>query len=314
MNSGGFRGRLEAECGRMMRLLLLLGLWFLPGLTARAEQHLLGELKEVPLSELSESQVSLLGQKALAIHPDDWHHAETKNFIYHFQHGFIATPVSVEAEFYYQFIAKDLQRDTSEWEHKSHIYIFEQPEDWHTFQSSAALEPWTGGIQSNGDLFIVRNPAYKFKGHSLAHEIAHLVVFRFFGNGVPRWLNEGYAENVALRSWSSYFRARGYLARPNSTAVGPENYIPLSELTEMIEYPADVQKAEAFYNESERLTRFLEATDKPAFVQFFGALAQGNRTETALDKAYGTRFPSLSALETPFKPYASKDYDESDSP
>jgi hypothetical protein len=277
------------------------------------EKNLLGQLREEPLDGLSDSQVSALGRKALEIRPDDWHHAETKNFIYHFQHNFIATPVSVEAEFYYGFIAKDLARDTTEWERKSHITIFEQPEDWHTFQASAQLEPWTGGIQSGGDLFIVRNPAYKFKGHSLAHEIAHLVVFRFFGNGVPRWLNEGYAENVALRSWSSYFRARGYLAKPNSTAVSPSDYIPLAELTTMEEYPTEVAKVEAFYHESERLVRFLTATDKAAFRDFFDALAHGNRFETALAKAFGMHFSSTAALEAVFKPYASKDYDESDS-
>jgi len=305
-------------CGRISHMLLRVILWTvllaaMPCAALAQGKTLLGQLREESLDELSDSQISALGRKALAIKPDEWHHAETKNFIYHFRQNFIATPVSVEAEFYYSVIAKELARDTTEWERKCHIYIFEADEDWREFQMSAALEPWTGGIQSGGDLFIVRNPAYKFKGHALGHEVAHLVVFRFFGNGVPRWLNEGYAENVSLRAYAAFYRARGYLARPHSTSVSPENYIPLGELTAMADYPTDVAKVETFYNESERLTKFLQAADKTAFVEFFDALAHGNRMDTALSKAYGARFSSVAALDAVFKPYASKDYDENDS-
>ena len=38
----------------------------------------------------------------------------------------------------------------------------------------------------------------KWKGNTLGHEVTHLVVDRFFGAGVPLWLNEGYAEYAAV--------------------------------------------------------------------------------------------------------------------
>lgn len=267
----------------------------------------LNGLAEVQLSQLSDARVSPLGQRALAIRSADWKHAETANFIYHFFHGFIATPVSVEAEFYYRAIARELERDTSQWERKCQIFIFEKPEDWRAFQTSAQLEPWTGGIHSAGDLFIQRDPEMKFKGRTLGHEVAHLVVHRFFGSGLPIWLKEGYAEYASIRGYASFMRARNYSAKPASYAVPPADFIPLKELTEMLAYPADVQKVTTFYHESQALTRFLAAADKQQFLAFFDAMSKGNRFESALWKTFGARFPSLDALEREFKEYAAKD-------
>src|SRR6202012_2812457 len=156
-----------------------------------------GTLKEVPMQSLTDRAITPLGQAALSIHPNDWKHAETTNFVYHFFHGFVAAPVSVEAEFYYPVISADLEKDTTQWERKCHIYIFETDADWKEFQKKGSLDPWTGGIHSQGSLFIQRNPDLKFKGNTLGHEVTHLVVERFFGSGVPLWLNEGYAEYSA---------------------------------------------------------------------------------------------------------------------
>jgi len=272
-----------------------------------ADPRGLNGLAELALSQLSDSRVSPLGQKALAIHPGDWKHAETANFIYHFFHGFIATPVSVEAEFYYRIVAKELDRDTSQWERKCHIFIFEKPEDWRAFQSSAQLEPWTGGIHSGGDLFIQRDPEYKFKGRTLGHEITHLVVYRFFGAGVPIWLNEGYAEYASIRGYASFLRARNYIAKPVSNAVAPGDFIPLKTLTDLLTYPADPRQVATFYAESEKLVRFLAATDKQQFLAFLDAMAKGNRFESALWKTFGARFPTLDSLEHEFKEYAAKE-------
>jgi len=267
-----------------------------------------GSLPIVQLNELTDHAVSPLGQAALAINPSQWKHAETANFVYHFADNFIATPVSVEAEFYYSAIAKELERDTSHWERKSHIYIFEKPEDWKAFQKNAHLEPWTGGIQSGGDLFIVRNPRFKFKGRSLGHEVAHLVLFRFFGNGIPLWLNEGYAEDVSSRFYASFMRARNYDSKPLSSSVAPVDYMPLDTLTGAPTYPAGENQVFTFYAESQRLVRFLMGVDAHRFQAFIDDLSKGARFESALQRAFGGRFMSLDALDREFKSYATKDY------
>lgn len=289
-------------------LLLLLAASAIAQDPASSDTRGLNGLQEVALNSLSDSHISRLGESALSIEPSLWKHAETTNFVYHFFHGFIATPVSVEAEYYYRVVAKELNKDTTQWERKSHIYIFEKPEDWAEFQQKASLDPWTGGIHSGNDLFIQRNPEYKWKGRTLGHEITHLVIHRFFGSGVPLWLNEGYAEYASILGYANFYRARGYLSKPSSDPIAPQNFLPLSSLTDAITYPSDVREVRTFYNESEKLVSFLCSEDKQKFAAFLDAMSQGNKFETALSKGYGGRFSGLSDLENQFKPYATKDY------
>lgn len=264
-------------------------------------------LQEVAFSQLTDRALAPLGQAALGIRARDWKHAETANFVYHYFQSFVAAPVSVEAEFYYRLIAQELGKETARWERKSHIFIFETAADWTEFQQRGALDPWTGGIHARGELFIRRDPAFRFKGNTLGHEVAHLVVDRFFGANVPLWLNEGYAEYVSMRCYAAFQRARNYRARPISLAVEPGQFIPLRELTTAMAYPRDPQQVGAFYSESERLVRFLSAADKAGFGAMFEALAQGARFETALAKGFSRRFPSLDALEREFKGYATNE-------
>src|ERR1700674_2989306 len=71
----------------------------------------LNALPEVEFSWLSQRDPNPLGEKALAIHPEQWKHGETEHFIYHFVDSFVVTPLSVEAEFHYRVVAKELQRE-----------------------------------------------------------------------------------------------------------------------------------------------------------------------------------------------------------
>lgn len=264
----------------------------------------LNALKEVSFHALSSTNVTPLGGAALSIRPNEWKHAETDNFIYHYFHDFIATPVSVEAEFYYRVIAKDLNKDTSHWERKAQVFIFESPDDWKTFQARGFLDPWTGGIHQHGELFIQRDPNLKFKGNTLGHEIAHLVVDRFYGSNVPLWLNEGYAEYISRVAYASYYRARGYEAKPQTNGLTTASFVPLYQLTQAVTYPTNVNEVLAFYTESEKLVRFLNAADKTKFLVLLDALARGSLFENALHTAYGTLYPTPAQLEAAFRPYA----------
>jgi hypothetical protein len=263
-------------------------------------------LTEVEFSQLSQRDPNPLGEKALAISPEQWKHAESEHFIYHYVHSYVATPVSVEAEFHYRVIAKELERDQPSTDTKSHIYIFEAPEDWLQFQEFGHLERWTGGIQSMGSLFVQRNPKYKFTDNSLGHEVVHLVVHRFYSDGVPCWLNEGLAQYISKGAHASYQRARGYIAKPHSEAIALSELIPLPRLVAMT-YPPN-EEVETFYNESERLVGFLVLTDKPSFLSFVDAVGRQQPLETALARYYAGKFPTLPILEREFKEYATKDY------
>lgn len=266
------------------------------------------DFTEVAFSALTDRNVTALGTKALAIRANEWKHAETKHFVYHFFESFVAAPASVEAEFYYSTIAQDLAKDTAQWERKCHIFIFDRSLDWGQFQLNGALDPWTGGLHSQGELFVLRNAQNKWKGHTLGHEITHLVIFRFFGNGVPRWLHEGFAEYAGERGYAAFYRARGYRARPVSAAVDPAKYIPVRELTGMLDYPRETDRVTTYYDESERLVRYLVAADKAGFATFLAAMAQGNQFESALGKAFGGRFSGLETFERAFKDYATHEH------
>jgi hypothetical protein len=245
-------------------------------------------LPEIEFSQLSQRDPNPLGEKALAIHPEQWKHAETDHFIYHFVHSYVATPVSVEAEFHYRVIAKELERDQPAGDVKSHIYIFERPEEWQQFQVFGNLEPWSGGIHSAGSLFIQRNPAYKFSNNLLGHEIVHLVLHRFYADGIPCWLNEGFAQFISKDAQASYQRARGYVSKPHSDAIAPQDLIPLNVLTAATHPFSD--RVHIFYDESARLVRFLAATDKPAFLALLDALARHQPFESALPRSYPGKF------------------------
>ena len=266
----------------------------------------LNALPVVEFSQLSQRDPNPLGEKALALHPEQWKHGETEHFIYHFVDSYVVTPISVEAEFHYRVVAKELQRDQPATDIKSHIYIFERPADWQQFQTAGRLEKWTGGIHSQGSLFLLRDPANKFSNNTLGHEIAHLVLHRFYTGGIPCWLDEGFAQYVSKSAQASYRRARGYDAKPRAQSIATQDLIPLAELVAMTQPPTD--RVEVFYNESERLVRFLASTDKPAFFALLDALARHQPFDSALLRIYAGKFMSAAALEEQFRGYAAKDF------
>ncbi len=289
-----------------MRFMPILSLSILCAVAASAQVNESSSLTEIEFANLSQRDPNPLSEKALAIHPEQWKHAETDHFIYHFVHSYVATPVSVEAEFHYRVIAKELERESPPGDTKSHIYIFERPEEWRQFQVFGKLEPWSGGIHSAGSLFVQRNPAYKFSNNLLGHEIVHLVLHRFYPDSIPCWLDEGFAQYISKGAHASYERARGFVAKPHSEAVAGQNFIPLATLVAMTYPPSD--RVETFYNESERLVRFLASTDKSSFLALLDALARHQPFETVLPRLYTGKFSSTAALEEKFREYASKDF------
>jgi len=266
----------------------------------------LNALPEVEFARLSQHDPNPLGAKALAIHPEQWKHGETEHFVYHFVDSYVVTPISVEAEFHYRVVTKELQREQPVGNTKSHVYIFQKPADWQQFQTAGKLEPWTGGIQSQGSLFIVRDPSYKFSGNTLGHEIAHLVLHRFYPDGMPIWLNEGFAQYVSKGAQASYYRARNYSAKARSQTIAAEKLFPLATLATM-SYPAS-EEVETFYDESEKLVRFLVATDKTSFLNFLDAMGRHQPFESALFQTFGTKFLNVAALEEKFRQYAASEF------
>jgi len=291
---------------RLVLASLLVTVSIRPAGLAQSPAPGLNALPEVEFSRLSQSDPNPLGQKALALHPEQWKHGETEHFIYHFVDSYVVTPISVEAEFHYRVVTKELQREQFATDIKSHIYVFERPTDWQQFQTAGRLEKWTGGIHSQGSLFLLRDPANKFSNNTLGHEIAHLVMHRFYTGGIPCWLDEGFAQYVSKSAQASYRRARGYDAKARAQAIAPQDLIPLAALVAMTQPPSD--QVEVFYHQSERLVRFLASTDKPSFLALLDALGRHQPFESTLLRIYAGKFLSASALEEQFRGYAAKDF------
>jgi hypothetical protein len=283
---------------------LLAALLFLAVSTCAEEAAPLGAIPEIAFEQLSDRVLTALGKKALQVRPGEWKHSESEHFIYHFFDRPMASAVSIEAEFAYRVIAAELGRDTTAWERKCHLFLFDDENDWKAFQKFGGLDPWTGGIHGEGALFLRRNPGPKADNTTLPHEITHLVLFRFFGPGIPLWLNEGFAEYAATRCRAAFYRARGYSARPRAMSVKAEQYIPLGELTTATSYPAEDTQVAAFYEESQKLVRFLSAADRKGFLAFLEAMGRGAQFETAARTHFGNRFLNLEAVEREFKSYA----------
>jgi hypothetical protein len=127
---------------------------------------------------------------------------------------------------------------------------------------------------------------------------------RFFGNGIPLWLHEGFAEFAAARCRAAFYRARGYNAKPRASVVNAPDFIPLADFVALAAYPRTQDAVMAFYAESEKLTRFFCQTDKDAFLKFLDAMSKGAHFESAMRAHFGRHFHDLTELEKAFKPYA----------
>ena len=111
---------------------------------------------------------------------------------------------------------------------------------------------------------------------------------------------------------ASYQRARGYFAKPHSEAIAPDDFIPVTKLVEMTHPPSGpVPLVHTFYDESERLVRFLAATDKANFLQLLDALARHQPFETSFSQIFLGKFANTATFEEKFKDYVSRDFGSS---
>ena len=83
------------------------------------------ESVEKPFDQLSHRELSPFGQKALAIEPKKWQHAEAEHFIIHYQSDAVKSRLVREAEYYYWKIKDDLKLSADRLNHKSHIFVFQ---------------------------------------------------------------------------------------------------------------------------------------------------------------------------------------------
>lgn len=238
--------------------------------------------------ELPPVPASPLGEKALAMKPDRWRFAETDNFILNFRRVTEARRVAREAEFTLAHVARVLDFGPEAFARKSHIFIFEDEQEWRRFLTEADMPLWTVSFARGDELFLnVRKAGDtgRFDERTLAHEAAHAVVARLYPpESLPLWLHEGLAE---------YMAGESVAARKNQTLRLHQKPLesadmPLEDLVALKAYPEDPAEIARFYQSSERLFRFLcDSHPRERIRKFVDAIAGGSPLEAAVLEVYG---------------------------
>lgn len=257
----------------------------------------------IPLVEwedLTDQKLTETGHAALAVYGQAWLHAETEHFVYHFHDSKEAETVFVHAEVYYQWVkgmfgvAEDVEKN------KSHIFVFDDRDLWRSFKGRTPEKiPGAEAFTNGQELFIYREPFWLKPQRVLAHEITHLILFRFVRNEVPLFLNEGFAEfmatkAIAMKADGNDFNVRTFQLVPES------EFIPLKELVSLKNYPPD--RTEVFYRESELLTRYLILNHpREDFYALLRKTAGGSSFEKALEEIYSM---DLETFTDKFEHYA----------
>ncbi len=273
----------------------------------RVSLLLAASIPTLSLDELSDKDMSPDGRAALSESMGSWKHAETAHFVYHFTDEKEAETVTIHAELYYQWVKELFGVTEDPWKKKSQIFIFQDEKIWGHFneriQSSLEGQAFTTGWE----LFIYRAPFWLAPKKTLAHEITHIILFRFLKGPIPLFLNEGFAEFVSYRAIAAGFGGDEYNVRVLQL-IEPGKYIPLDELAKMRSYPAEA--VETFYQESELLVRFLILNDGSRnFYALLHDVSKGNDFEEEIKKIYDL---DLSALEEKFKDFAIKKNESSE--
>ncbi len=262
--------------------------------------------KDIPLiekkfSELSNQTISHDGKAALAINPEKWKHAETDNFILHYRRVTEAQKVAREVEYDLWYVASLLGAKPDRYKRKSHVYIFEDADEWKDFLNvSDNPMKWAVSYAWGDELYLnVRGggnsgSGTSFDSHTLAHETTHAVVARLYpGARWPLWLNEGFAEYMGGASVAA---RKGQFAKRYERSLSMAE-MPLETLATMNEYPSDPVAIGRLYQSSEKFARFLMTElPKDRFPKFIDAVLSGKSMQDAVLLVYSDKYKDWPAF------------------
>ncbi len=261
------------------------------------------EMRLKAWEELTDRDISPQGKTALNFNPGiDWKHAETTHFVYHFtdtrKSG--SRLIYSNAEKYYQWVKK-LFAVNDTWSKKGHIFVFTSRESWKYFNQKVGSRTLPEAFTSGWELFIYSNPDERSAVKTLAHELTHIIVFRFLEGSLPLFLNEGFAEYVGYQALVNHMGQDEKLLKIVAPLNEGELY-PLYRLAELQDYPETQARIETFYRQSESLARFLILTyGGHSFYKLLLQVSRGKSFRAAAEKIYGVE---LTQLEDRFRKYS----------
>jgi hypothetical protein len=259
------------------------------------------KIQDIAWEKLSDRDISPEGRLALSVNAKLWRHAETDHFVYHFTDENQAETVYLHAEVYYKWIKDLFGIREDAWRKKNHVFVFTDEGMWNDF-AKKAFGGFRGDALTNGwELFLYREPHWLAPRRSLAHEMTHVIVFRFLNGPLPLFLNEGFSEFVSFRALAMQLGRSEYDIR-TIELIEKKDFIPLEELIEAKSYPEDAITRDVFYRESELLVRYLILTyDSKKFYALLRDVSKGEPFRKVVARIYGLDFDTL---EKKFSDYA----------
>ncbi len=257
-------------------------------------------LRQESWAQLPNHEISRIGEEALALRPQRWHHGETANFIIHYRGLGDALQIAREIEFDLWYVAQSLGASPGQYTRKSHVYVFADEKEWEKFVAAIHAPEWTHSLALRDELFLnVKAAEGGFDSQTLAHETTHAVVSRIYGERRwPVWLNEGFAEymgaaSVAARHWRS--------PRSNQRKLHFAG-MTVAELVATTRYPADLDAVASLYETSAKFVRYLyNKYPRELFPKFVERILQGQPAELALPEVYGDEFRDMKQFEKQFQ-------------
>ena len=253
--------------------------------------------KVVKAEEMDAANLLPGDHKLLADGGIKWKHAQTEHFVIHYEMELFALKVAHMAEFFYGYIAKDLQGAQDRIPGRSHLFIFRTETRWKKFlESVPEHNDWTYSFVYGPSLYLQQSDNRNRNADVLAHEMTHLVVNRFLPQRLPLWLNEGIAEYYGEFAFAAF---RGTTRNPRVVFKLLRDPLSLQALTAITQYPDNTPAVHRFYESAKYFVGFL-LTKKPheKFQTFLAAVCEGKAVETALQEVYG--FTDFKAAEKEF--------------
>ena len=231
-----------------------------------------------------------------------WKWAETPHFVIHYYKKTFALRVARMAEFFYYYIGDDLEGPEDIATGKSHIFVFDEAEDWQNFLTDSGGTSWTAAYVRGRVMMLQRGGDSERSSALLAHEMTHLILNRYFKHHPPNWMNDGSAEWYEAFVRSKFKGGGQNVSRTFSDGL-QGNYIPLEQLLSMQGYPAQ-DMIHSFYKTSKYFIAFLRITYGDAeYLKFLNQVVMdGTDANTALTNVFG--FSNVNEILPSFEKFA----------
>lgn len=241
---------------------------------------------EVDEENMDTRMLNSSARVALALKGIRWKHAQTDHFVVHFEQAIFARKVARMGEFFYSYIADDMQGMKDRLDGRSHLIIFRNPKRWEEIRKSLNNVPEWAFSQVQGNImFLQQADNTADSGDVLAHEMTHLIMNRFFAGQPPIWLNEGIAEYYEEFGYAAY---KGIKKSRRAQFKRLQYPYPLSDLLQATSYPADPLKVQSFYQTAKFMVGWLLLDeDRAKFAPFLEDLLKGVDVGAAFSTRYG---------------------------